>query len=150
MRADGINPLPVSGFVDDMTQPQFVSFDQFDLETGVLRLTFSEPIDAGAVEYSLITLQSLADPAMYEAPTLKPQNQLNPTLKSCILLRGQLFIKEINLCCVRGHNLLSFSRKLSVHSRYFIQSGHTNITACSSQMPFPATLVSLICMDMED
>ena len=136
VRADGINPLPVSGFVDDVTQPQFVSFDQFDLETGVLRLTFSEPIDAGAVEYSLITLQSVADPATAivrnlsdTEPTSKTTvNQLNPnTLELYLAFEDQLFIKETNLLAVSGDTtFLSFSREAFRDTAgNFIQGGLT-------------------------
>ena len=57
-REDGRNALHVSGFVDDVTAPRLVSFAQFNLETGIISLSFSEPIDAINVNYSLITLQS--------------------------------------------------------------------------------------------
>ena len=134
VRADGINPLPVSGFVDDVTQPQFVSFDQFDLETGVMRLTFSEPIDAGAVDYSLITLQSLADTAtaivrnLSDAePTPKTTvNQLNPnTLELYLSFEDQLFVKETDFFAVsRDTTFVSFSREAFRDTAgNFIQSG---------------------------
>lgn len=153
VRADGINPLPVSGFVDDVTQPQFVSFDQFDLETGVMRLTFSEPIDAGAVDYSLITLQSSADPAtaivrnLSDAePTSKTiVNQLNPnTLELYLAFEDQLFIKETNLFAIsRDTTFLSFSREAFRDTAgNFIQSGLTAPTAPSVFLTdaLPATL----------
>ena len=58
VRENGRNALPVSGFVDDITAPTLITFSQFNLETGIISLSFSEPIDAVAVNHSLITLQS--------------------------------------------------------------------------------------------
>ena len=45
VRANGINPLQVSFFEDDITPPQFRSFNVFNLETGTFTLSFDEPID---------------------------------------------------------------------------------------------------------
>ena len=139
VRTDGIDPLPVSGFVDDMTQPQFVSYDQFNLETGVMTLTFSEPIDAGAVDFSLITLQSSADTATAivrnlseSEPTSKTTvNQLSPnTLELYISFEDQLFVKETPLFAVsRDTTFLSFSREAFRDTAgNFLQSGLTPTT----------------------
>lgn len=134
VRADGINPLPVTGFVDDVTQPQFVSYDQFNLETGVMTLTFSEPIDAGAVDFSLITLQSSADAATAivrnlsdSEPTSKTTvNQLSPnTLELYISFEDQLFVKETDFFAVsRDTTFLSFSGEAFRDTAgNFLQSG---------------------------
>ena len=58
VRANGINPLQVSFFEDDITPPQFLSFNVFNLETGTFTLSFDEPIDIANINYTLITLMS--------------------------------------------------------------------------------------------
>ena len=58
VRLDGVNALPVSGFVEDVTEPQFATYNQFNRESVQLTIGFSEPIDVTTVNFSLITLQS--------------------------------------------------------------------------------------------
>ena len=57
-RQDGINALKVNAFVEDNTNPTFVSFEHFNRENAELSLKFSEPIDVTRVNYSDITFQS--------------------------------------------------------------------------------------------
>ena len=57
--ANGINPLQVSFFEDNLTPPQFLSFDVFILETGTLSV--DEPVDTVNVNYTLIILMNQAN-----------------------------------------------------------------------------------------
>ena len=54
--ADG--SLPVSEVTPDTTSPRLVEFTHFDLDNGLVILSFSETIDFGSVDYSHLTLSS--------------------------------------------------------------------------------------------
>ena len=58
--ANGINALQVFFFEDNVTPPQFPSFNVFILESGTFTLSFDEPVDTINVNYTLITLMSQA------------------------------------------------------------------------------------------
>ena len=57
--ANGINPLQVSFFEDNLTPPQFLSFNVFILVTSTLSV--DEPVDTVNVNYTLIILMNQAN-----------------------------------------------------------------------------------------
>ena len=57
-RQNGISSLQASNYTEDTIQPQVSQFTQLDMNTGSLRITFSEPILPENVVFSGITLQS--------------------------------------------------------------------------------------------
>ena len=57
-RESAINPLPVNNYTRDSIPPEVTSFTELDMNTGVLRISFSEPVLPQDVSFTGITLQS--------------------------------------------------------------------------------------------
>lgn len=53
---DGINPIPARTFTPDTTPPIFTEFSIFVLNSGVMVVTFDEPVDIGTIVFENITL----------------------------------------------------------------------------------------------
>ena len=109
-RIDGENPLPVSRFEPDVTPPSFVTFSDFNLETGILSLSFTEPIDASRIDYSLITLQSNAAGTAVSY-TLR---ESDPTQKTTVDITDpntlQLYLSYTDLIAIKDNDSLAISR----------------------------------------
>ena len=100
---------PAADFTNDTVNPEFVSFN-LDINTGVLSLLFSEPVDSSTLDVSAITLTNGRVPTANYTLTAAdsvPENrlQINVTLSAVDL--DQLKIRT-NLATIQGNTYISF------------------------------------------
>ena len=90
-RFNAVNSLQAESVTEDLTPPDYADFSEFDLNTGTLTLSFSEPVDLSSIAFDNFTL--LSSETSISGVTLTPgsTSYVSSTMKTSISITLSVF-----------------------------------------------------------
>ena len=129
-RQNGINSLQASNYTEDTIQPQVSQFAQLDMNTGHLRITFSEPILPENVVFSGITLQSTANGGNSVTLTGGTATSLNAQSTTLSIQLSRDDLRDVKILGDLGRSI--FSSYLSISTSAFTDPAGNPVVSINS------------------